>query len=153
MAWVMVAVTGSKMLGQITEGNTAEAMANNQALALSYQADAERTAAERTATLIRRAGRRQAGAANAAFAGAGVKVGQGSAATVEAEIIRGSESDAFQAILEGKRRGNSLDTEAQMTRISGDMARQAGYVGAVNSALDAYGNWSRASGWNKKSRG
>lgn len=147
MAWVMVAVGGAKAFGAFASGQAAESMANNQAAALSYQAQQEQDAAERTARLIRRAGREAEGAAAAGYAAAGVKVGEGSAATVENQITRDVESDAFQAILEGRRKGNALQAQGAMARISGDLSASAGKVSAMESALNSFGQWSRASGW------
>jgi hypothetical protein len=77
----------------------------------------------------------QVGAANAAYAGAGVKVGEGSAARREQEITQDYEHDAYQAILEGKRRARGLQTDAQMTRIDGSAWQTAGYVNAAGTLL------------------
>ena len=88
---------------------------------------------------------RQVGQANAAFAGAGVKVGEGSAREVERQINQDVEHDAFQTILEGDRRSLGLKTQATMARIDGSMKQTAGYVNAAGSLLatgyQAYTKW------------
>ena len=84
--------------------------------------------------------------ANAAFAGAGVKVGEGSAAEVERDITQGYEHDAFQALLEGGRRASGLRLDGQLTRINGDMQETAGYVNAVGTVLSGVQSYMRQSG-------
>lgn len=147
MAWVMVAVTGMNAFGQVMQGRTANAQAQLQAQVSDYQAKVEEQNALETAKIIRRAGQRQVGEANAAYAAAGVKVGEGSAGEVERDITQGYEHDAYQAILEGSRRASGLRTDATLTRINGRMAQTAGVVNAVGTVLSGGYGALKASGW------
>lgn len=148
MAYVTLAVTGFNALNQIQQGRLAGKQAGLQAAQGEYQAQVEQENALKTAQIIRRAGRRQVGAAAAAFAGAGVKVGEGSAGEVERQINLDVEQDAFQALLDGGRRAAGLRTDAAMTRAGGDMAEAAGMVNAVGTVLQgglrAYTGWQTA---------
>lgn len=144
MAFVTVAINA---LGQIQQGRYANSQAQLQAQSEEFQAHVEEQTALQTAGVIRRAGRRTVGAANAAYAGAGVVVGEGSAGEVERDITQGYEHDAYQAILEGKRRSLGLTTDATLTRIAGSQAQTAGMVNAVGSALQGGYKALKASGW------
>ncbi len=84
-----VAMTGLNAFQQVQAGKYAKAQAGLAAAQADYQAQVEQDNALKTAEVIRRAGRKQVGQANAAFAGAGVKVGEGSAAEVERDITQG----------------------------------------------------------------
>jgi hypothetical protein len=140
-------LTAVNALGQVQQGKTARAQANIQAGLSEYQAQVEQDNALKMAEIIRRAGRKQVGQANAAFAGAGVKVGEGSAAEVERDITQGYEQDAFQAILEGNRRARGLQTDAAMERAQGRMAQAAGYVNAVGTVLGGAYQGMKSNGW------
>lgn len=146
MSWISVAVVGSSALGQIQQGRYAAGQSRLQAAQDEYQAQVEEDTAMKTAELIRRAGKRQAGAANAAYAAAGVKVGEGSALEVEGQIYRDSEKDAFQAILEGGRRARGLRTDATMGRENASMQQTAGIVNAVGTVLGGVRDYKRG-GW------
>jgi len=147
MAYVMVAVAGFNALNAIQQGRTAKGQADLQAQQSEYQAQQEQETALETARIIRRAGRRQVGAATAGYAAAGVRVDQGSAADVQGQIAQDVEHDAFQAILDGGRRAGALRTDAALTRINGRMQRSAGYVNAVGSVLQGGASALRAGGW------
>lgn len=147
MSWVRVAVTGMTAFNNVQQGRYAKAQAGLQAAMSDYQAQVEQDNALKTAEIIRRAGRKQVGQANAAFAGAGVKVGEGSAAEVERDITQGYEQDAFQAILEGNRRARGLQTDAAMERAQGRMAQAAGYVNAVGTVLGGAYQGMKSNGW------
>lgn len=147
MSWVRVAVTGMTAFNNVQQGRYAKAQAGLQAAMSDYQAQVEQDNALKMAEIIRRAGRKQVGQANAAFAGAGVKVGEGSAAEVERDITQGYEQDAFQAILEGNRRARGLQTDAAMERAQGRMAQAAGYVNAVGTVLGGAYQGMKSNGW------
>lgn len=146
MSWLTAAVTGMNALNQVQQGRYAKAQAGLQAQALDYQAKVEQDNALKTAELIRRAGRRQVGQANAAYAAAGVKVGEGSALETERYIEQGVESDAFQALLGGDRRAAGLRLDGQLARIDGSMQKTAGYVNAVGTVLSGVQSYMRQSG-------
>lgn len=145
MSWVMVAVGGMNALNQVNAGKYARGQADLQASQAEYQATVEQKAALDTAAIIRRAGRRQIGQATAAYAGAGVQVGEGSAGEVERQITQDVEHDAFQTILQGDRRARGLQTDATLMRIDGKSKETAGYVNAVGTLLSsgaqAYAGW------------
>lgn len=147
MSFVAVAITGFNAFQQVQSGNLAKGQADLAAGQLEYQGNVERDNALETARLIRRAGRQQIGQTDAAYAGAGVKVGEGSAAEVERQQYQDVEHDAFQAILEGNRRARGMDTQADLTRIDGRMRQQAGYVNAVGTVLNGAYQGMRANGW------
>lgn len=150
MSFVMVGVSA---FSQIQQGRDAKAVADMNAGQSDYQAQVEDQNALKTAQLIRRQGRRVQGAANASYAAAGVQVGQGSAAAVEAEIITDTEHDAYQALLEGGRRARGLRTEATLGRIGGKMAETAGYVNAANTALSGAYSGMKSNGWRSQGEG
>lgn len=145
MSWVNLAVGGAKAITAIGQGTAADISARAQAGMLDYQAKVETDIAMHTAELIRRAGHAQVGKAEASYAAAGVKVGEGSALETDRQIYQDSEHDAFQAILEGQRRALGLQTDAELTRINGRLMKQAGYVNAVSalasSAYQGYSGW------------
>lgn len=147
MSYVNGSVALANVLTSRQTGKAARGAAESQALQLGFQADAEDAAALETAKVIRRAGARQVSQAKAAYAGAGVKVGEGTAQLVENEIEQNVEHDAFQALLTGQRRANSMRTQADLARISGKVSQTAAEMNGINSAL-AYGNQAmKASGW------
>jgi hypothetical protein len=148
MSFVNVAVAGMNAFGQVQQGRIAKAQAGMQAASLDYQAKGEMDAATKYAEVIRRAGRKQIGATVAAYAGAGVKVGEGSAGEVEGQVQKDVEHDAFQALLDGGRRASGLRTDATMLRIQGKNAERAGVVNAVGSVLGGFAKGAQANGWN-----
>jgi hypothetical protein len=107
----------------------------------------EREAALETAAIIRKAGRRQRGQATAAYAASGARVGEGSAAEVDREIVQGVEHDAFTAILEGDRRAMGLELDAKLRQIAGKAERRAGMINAVGTVLGGYAKFMDANGW------
>lgn len=144
---------GVSVYTQLEQGQNAKSAANVNAGQADYQAQVEESNAYKTAQLIRKAGRRAVGQANAGYAASGVVVGEGSAGETEAAIIRGSESDAYQALLEGGSRARALRTDATLMRISGKQAESASYVNAITSALGAFGQYQKASGWRSQGPG
>lgn len=152
MSAVMVMV-GMQAYGQYQQGVNARRSANNQALQSDYLAELEHDAGVAQAKIIRREGRRAIGSATAAYAGAGVKVDQGSAAEVQREMQMNVEKDAFQAILEGDRRGRGYQVDSVMARTSGDLAQAAGVVNAVTTMAGGAYSGLRASGWRSKGPG
>jgi hypothetical protein len=147
MSFVNVAIGGMTALNARQQGRIANTQSQAAASQADYQAQVEQANAMKTAEVIRRAGRRQIGQATAAYAGAGVKVGEGSAGEVERQIGQDVEADAFQALLEGGRRAGALRTDATLTRISGEMQQSAGYVNAATSVLAGAYQGARANGW------
>jgi len=137
MSWVMVAVGATSAFNQVQAGRYAKGQANLLATQDDWQARIAQRDALATAEVIRRAGRRQVGQVVAGYAGAGVKVGEGSAAEAERQVTQDYQHDAFQAILQGDRRALGFQTEAQMARAQGRAAQTAGWVSAGGSLLSA----------------
>lgn len=136
-------------VGSIQQGNAANAQARAQAAQLDLQAAQERDTAVAQAEKIRRAGRSQTAAADAAFAASGVSVGEGTPVRINEAITRDAEDDAYSTILTGSRRGSTLDVESALTTQAGKNARTSGYMGAAGSLLQGasqYGQWKALSG-------
>jgi hypothetical protein len=142
-----IAMTAMSGFSALQQGKTANAQANMQAQQADYEATIEQQNALRTAAMIRRAGAKQVGQANAAYAGAGVKIGEGSAGETERQITQDYEHDAFQALLEGSRRASGLRLDASMQRTQGKLAQSAGLVNAVGNVLQGGYSALKASGW------
>lgn len=118
----LAALAGGTVLGaagSIAQGNQQRDLAEAQAEQAERQAAQERDAAVASAERIRRAGRRQSKEADAAYASSGVSVGVGTPVVVNEAINRDAEEDAYMTILTGKRRGRTLDEEAELHRRAG----------------------------------
>lgn len=151
MSWVMVAVTAATALQQYNAGKAQKAQADLQAQQLDQQAQLERQSALEQAELVRKAGKRQRGAAAAAVAASGAKVGEGSALLIDQEISQDSEKDAATTWLNGGRKANSLNMDASMSRIEGKSAKTAATTAAVSTL--AQGGYTASKGWKTASPG
>lgn len=131
--------------GTIYSGQQQKKMANYQAAQAEADADAAKASARVEADRIRKAGRQQAFAANAALAASGVETGEGTALRVTSGIAGDAEQDAFQTILNGNNQSARLNAQAQADRISGQNAATSGYIEAGSSLLSAgskaYSGW------------
>lgn len=150
MSWVSTAVSA---FNQIQQGKYAKSQAGLQAMQDRYQAGVEEQAAAQAAARIRQAGARQLGETTAAYAAAGVKVGEGSAGEAERYVQQGVEHDAYQALLDGSRRARGLNTDASMAEIEGNMRARSGYVNAANTVLGRAYSGLKASGWRTQGPG
>lgn len=153
MSWAMTAVAGFQAINQIQQGNAAGRQFGLQAAMSEWQAEQAHDEGLKQAAMIRRAGARQVSESNAAYAGAGVTVGQGSALDLERQTLQDSEHDAFQSILSGDRQARGLQLEAVNLRTQGRMAKAAGRVNAVNSLLSSGAQGMKASGWRSNGPG
>jgi hypothetical protein len=130
--------------GTIYSGQQQKKMANYQAAQAEADADAAKASARVEADRIRKAGRQQASAANAALAASGVETGEGTL-RVTSGIAGDAEQDAFQTILNGNNQSARLNAQAQADRISGQNAATSGYIEAGSSLLSAgskaYSGW------------
>lgn len=145
---VEIALVASSVLaagGAVAIGQQQKKMANYQAAQAEADAEASKAAAKVEAERIRKAGRQQASAANAALAASGVDTGEGTALRVTSGITGDAEQDAFQTILSGNNQGARLNAQAQADRISGRNAATSGYISAGSSLLSAgskaYSGW------------
>lgn len=118
------------------------------------QAAQTRQEAMQQARLFRRASETARSSTVAAYAGSGVRVGEGSAAVVDDAIVRDSELDASMTILTGERRAAAIETGGRQdaaslragagnARTAGRQATRAGYLGAASTALGAAASYSR----------
>jgi len=147
MSYVALAVSVGGALYQGSQARQSGAIAQ---IFAESQARMDEAAALETAKVIRRAGRKTIGAAKAAYAGAGVKAGEGSAAEVGEEITAGVEHDAFQAILEGKNRASAA---RQAGRNADQAGRDAQSVAIVNAAGTGMSGWRTANKANNYPKG
>lgn len=144
---------GMQASSQITAGITAKGNANLQAADLEYQAAVERDNAQQEAEAIRRAGRKARGETITAVAASGVRIGEGSAADAEREVMQDAMTDERLALLRGDQAGRQLVARAQMTRRSGRDAMRAAWLNAGTSLLSSYGNYTKASGSSFNAKG
>lgn len=149
------AIVGASMQASsaISGGITAQGNANLQAGDLEYQAAVERDNAQQDATTIRRAGRRARGETITAIASSGVKLGEGSAADAEREVMQDAFTDERMALLRGEQSSRQLKARATITRRAGRDAKRAGVMGAATSLMSSYANYSKASGTSFKAAG
>lgn len=128
---VMAAATIMQGIQARQMGKAQEQIDKNQA---AYAEDNAREAADK----IRKAGRAQVGAATAALAASGVKLGEGTPLELKDEITKGAEEDALVEILNGRRIGS-------VKRSEGSMYGTAGRNAMTNSVLKAgsqmYSGW------------
>lgn len=150
---VEIALVASSVLaagGAVASGQQQKKMANYQAAQAEADADAAKASARVEAERIRKAGRQQAIAANAAMAASGVETGEGTALRVTSGIAGDAEQDAYQTIFNGINTSNRLRSQAQADRISGSNAATAGYINAGSSLLSAgataYSGWKKSGG-------
>jgi len=131
--------------GAVYSGQQQKKMANYQAAQAEADADASKAAARVEAERIRKAGREQAAAANAAMAASGVETGEGTALRITSGVTEDAEQDAYQTILNGVNSSSRLQAQAQAARFSGSNASTAGYIDAGSSLLaggaKAYNGW------------
>ena len=151
MAWapLVFAAVGGVMAakGQMDAGRAQQQAANFSADQDEIEAAQTRDAYRDQAEKIRRIGRAQASEAKAAYGASGVSIGSGTPVLINEQIDRDTESDAYNTILTGNRRADSLETQANMTRKSGASAARAGQSAATSSLLSTAG--STYSTWKK----
>lgn len=150
MSWVSVAVSA---YSQVQQGKLAAEQGKANKAMLDYQAQVENDNAMKVAAIIREAGRKQQGATMVAYAGAGVKVGEGSAAETDRAIAQSVEQDAFQALLDGGRRASGLRVEGVGALAQGKAAQAAGYANAATTLMSGSYAALRSNGWRTKGPG
>jgi hypothetical protein len=148
MSYVNAALAVSSVISGLGSASAARKQGEAQAVLADSSAKIEEDNALELAKLIRKAGRKQIAQSKASYAAAGVRVGDGSAADVENEQITGIEHDAFQAILEGKRRAISMRAEGRMGQIVGHARASAEITSALGNAAgyayQGYRGWKTA---------
>lgn len=151
---VEIAAIGASVLaagGAVYSGQQQKKMSNYQAAQAEADAEASQKAARVEADRIRKAGARQAAAANAAMAASGVETGEGTALRITSGITEDAEQDAYQTILNGANSASRLQAQAQADRITGSNAATAGNISAGSSLLSAGGT--AYDGWKKAKTG
>lgn len=152
MTLALGALAGGTILqagSSIVQGQQQQEMYDAQAKIAERQAAQEADAAVAQAEKFRKAGKRQAAAADAAYAASGVSVGVGTPVRVNESIQRDAEEDAYMSILTGQRRLQAGQEEAALNRRAGKNAMRAGYMGAATSILQGaatYGMWRGGAG-------
>ena len=150
---VEIAAIGASVLaagGAVYSGQQQKKMSNYQAAQAEADAEASQKAARVEADRIRKAGARQAAAANAAMAASGVETGEGTALRITSGVTEDAEQDAYQTILNGVNSSSRLQAQAQADRFTGSNASTAGYINAGSSLLaggsKAYNGWKTRQG-------
>lgn len=138
VSWGLIIGAAVSATGSVMKGNAAKSAATEE----GNQVQAE---ARLQARQIRRLAREQRGAADAAYAGAGVDISEGTPLIAEHEITQRSEEDALFTILGAKNRAASL-------RKQGKAAQKAGYIEAAGTILGAAGSMG-GGGWQKAAGG
>lgn len=142
------AIVGAGMQASsiISGGITARGNANLQAADMEYQAAVERDNAQQEAMAIRRDGERARGETVTAIAASGVKLGEGSAADAERQVMQDAYTDERMVLLRGDQNARQMRARAQMTRRAGRDAQRASYLNAATSLMSSYASYSKASG-------
>lgn len=148
-----IAGAGMQASSTLSAGITAKGNANLQAADLEYQAAVERDNAQQQAEAFRREGQRARGQTVTAIAASGVKLGDGSAADAERQVMQDSYTDERMALLRGDQAGRQLVTRAQMTRRAGRDAMRAAWLNTATSLMSSYGNYAKASGTSFNAKG
>lgn len=145
MSWVNVALAADGVVTGALAADNEREEGKVQAQAFRMQAAQEQKTAAEQAAMIHRAGRYQVAETEAAYANAGVQVGEGSAEEVQAQQFRDIEHDATMAILTGERRANALETDAVFARTGASVQANAMQQQSVGTALSygarGYTNW------------
>lgn len=125
---------------------------NAQAEQSQLDADAAASASVVQADRIRRLGRTQASEANAALAGSGVVVGEGTAVNINEEIIGNAEEDAAMTIFNGQAQKVRGYADASNLKRSGYQARNDANAQAIGSVLNT-GASLAMTGWKASANG
>lgn len=143
---LLAASTAVTVGGQLAQGRAAKQAGDEQAKQLEYQAAVDEDIALSQAEQIRRQGQRDRSSSVAAAAASGVRIGEGSALDAERQVLEDSEVDAAMAILSGKRSAMGTRYQAASARAAGRQARNASYIQAAGTLLNAGAQGMRASG-------
>ncbi len=109
-------------------------------------ARAEAKAAIVEADMIRKRGRQAAAEAGAEVAASGNQLASAGALAINREIYRGAEEDAYFALIGGKDRSQRMQAGAQLDRMRGKSAKNAGVFGALQTLGSTAAGWRQAGG-------
>lgn len=146
----MAASTAYSVYSTQQAGKQAQLNADAQADQAAADANTEKSAAVVQAERIRRLARIQAGEANAALAGSGVEVGEGTAMNINEEIYQNAEEDAVLTIMSGKNKAQRMDGDASNYRLAGSQARGAANSQSISTVLSSAS--SMGSGWKSSAK-
>ncbi|WP_260687676.1 hypothetical protein [Pseudomonas sp. AO-1] len=118
-------------------GKQASLNAEAQGDQAKNDADTAASAAVVQAERIRKLARIQASEANAALAGSGVEVGEGTAVNINEEIIGNAEEDAALTIFNGKNQQSRLYNDAANYSLAGSQARSNANSQSIGTVLSA----------------
>lgn len=134
-------------------GQTQKEFAEYEGKQQAADAKAEAGAAQVEADRIRKMGKIAAAEANVAIAGSGQTLGSAGALAINKDIYRGSEEDAYFALVGGKDRSARMSAQSMLTNSRGKAAGRAGTVGAFSTLLGGsaaagqqYSGWKKAQG-------
>lgn len=147
-----VAGTAYSVYSSQQAGKQAQLTADAQAEQSQKDADAAASAATVQADRIRRLARNQASEANAALAGSGVEVGEGTAININEEITSNAEEDAVLTIMNGQSQKARGQVDAANYRTIGSQARSNANAQSIGSVLNT-GASLAASGWKASANG
>ncbi|TWC50117.1 hypothetical protein FBY04_12010 [Pseudomonas sp. SJZ080] len=147
-----VAGTAYSVYSSQQAGKQADQNAKAQAEQSQLDADAAASASVVQADRIRRLARNQASEANAALAGSGVEVGEGTAININEEIYGNAEEDAALTIFNGQAQKARGYADSSNIRMQGAQARQAANSQAIGSVLNT-GASLGMSGWKAAANG
>lgn len=133
----LAAATAYSVYTTQQSGKQAQLNADAQSDQSKLDADTAASAAVVQADRIRRMARNQASEANAALAGSGVQVGEGTAININEEIIGNAEEDAALTIFNGRNQGARLNTDAANYTLAGQQARSNANSQSIGTVLSA----------------
>lgn len=133
----LAAATAYSVYTTQQSGKQAQLNADAQSDQSKLDADTAASAAVVQADRIRRLARNQASEANAALAGSGVQVGEGTAININEEIIGNAEEDAALTIFNGRNQGARLNTDAANYTLAGQQARSNANSQSIGTVLSA----------------
>lgn len=150
---ITLIVAGTALVGaygQYSAGQTQKDMYRYEAKQGEADARAEKGAAVVEAERIRKMGKRAAAEASVALAANGGDLSSAGSLAINRDIYRSSEEDAYFALVGGEDRSKRMMASAQLDKMRGTAAGQAGVYSAIGTlgqgAAQAYGGWKQAKG-------
>jgi hypothetical protein len=136
--------------GQYQTGKAQESMYKYEAAQGEADARAEKGAAVVESERIRKMGKRAAAEASVGLAANGGDLASAGSLAINRDIYRSSEEDAYFALIGGEDRSKRMMASAQLDKMRGSSAKQAGIYGALETlgsgAAKSYGSWKQAKG-------
>jgi hypothetical protein len=142
---VVLAVAGTAMtaIGQVRQGQAANAAAQYNAQVANNNAQVAEQQAQSQAMVQGRRAMMQNGGLLANMAANGIDVGEGSAVDILSESASNAEMDRQNIIYNGRVKAQSLRSQAQLDTFQGQTAQQNGFMSAAGTLLSggakAYG--------------